>query len=94
VLIVSDRALVVMANALEVGQLPEEQVLRLATDEEGEFGLVLGEARDGDEIISRNERPVLHIDSETLMSLHGAKLDVADGVSPVRLALKLPEPDL
>ncbi len=93
-LIVSDRALVVMANALEVGQLPEEQILRLAMGEDGEFGLVLGEARDGDEIISRNERPVLHIDSETLMSLHGAKLDVADGMSPVRLALKLPEPDL
>ncbi len=93
-LIVSDRALVVMANALEVGQLPEEQVLRLAMDEEGEFGLVLGEARDGDEIISRNERPVLYIDIDTLTSLHGAKLDVADGLSPAQLALKLPEPDL
>ncbi len=93
-LIVSDRALVVMANALDAGQLPEEQVLRLAVDEEGEFGLVLDEARDGDEIISRNEKPVLHIDSETAMSLHGAKLDVAEGTNPVRLALKLPEPGL
>ena len=93
-LVVSDRALVVMANALDVGQLPEEQVLRLAKDEEGEFGLVLGEARDGDEIISRNEKPILHIDIDTLSALHGAKLDVADGLNPVRLALKLPEPDL
>jgi hypothetical protein len=94
VLIVSDRALVVMAHALEVGQLPEEQVLRLAMGEDGEFGLVLGEARDGDEIISRNEMPVLHIDINTLSLLHGAKLDVADGVGAVRLALKMPEPDL
>ena len=93
-LVVSDRALVVMANALEVGQLPEEQVLRLAKDEEGEFGLVLGETRDGDEIISRNEKPILHIDIDTLSALHGAKLDVADGVSPARLALKLPEQEL
>ncbi len=93
-LIVSDRALVVMANALEVGQLPEEQVLRLAMGDDGEFGLVLGEARDGDDILSRNEKPVLYIDNETAMSLHGAKLDVAEGESPVRLALKLPEPDL
>ncbi len=93
-LIVSDRALVVMANALEAGQLPEEQVLRLAMGEDGEFGLVLDEARDGEEIISRNERPVLYIDLETSTSLHGAKLDVTEGTSPVRLALKLPEPGL
>ena len=93
-LIVSDRALVVMANALEAGQLPEEQVLRLAMDEEGEFGLVIDEAKDGDEIISRNERPVLYIDSMTSTSLNGAKLDVAEGTSPVRLALKMPEPGL
>ena len=90
-LIVSDRALVVMANALEVGQLPEEQILRLRMGEDGEFGLVLDEAREGDEIISRNERPVLYIDIETSTSLNGAKLDVAEGLSPVRLALKLPE---
>ncbi|MCH8051888.1 MAG: hypothetical protein IIC86_07715 [Chloroflexi bacterium] len=93
-LIVSDRALVVMANALEAGQLPEEQVLRLAKGEDGEFGLVLDEAHDGDEIISRNEKPVLHIDMETSASLNGAKLDLAEGTSPVRLALRLPEPDL
>jgi hypothetical protein len=94
VLIVSDRALVVMANALEAGQLPEEQVLRLRMGEDGEFGLVLDEARDGDEIISRNERPVLHIDFDTATSLNGAKLDLAEGADPVRLALRLPEPDL
>ncbi len=93
-LIVSDRALVVMANALETGQLPEEQVLRLAMGEDGEFGLVLDEARDGDEIISRNERPVLYIDLKTATSLNGAKLDLAEGLSPVRLSLRLPEPDL
>jgi Fe-S cluster assembly iron-binding protein IscA len=94
VLIVSDRALVVMANALETGQLPEEQVLRLAMGEDGEFGLVLDEARDGDEIISRNEKPVLYIDLKTATSLNGAKLDLAEGSSPVRLSLRLPEPDL
>ena len=93
-LIVSDRALVVMANALETGQLPEEQVLRLAMGEDGEFGLVLDEARDGDEIISRNERPVLYIDLKTATSLNGAKLDLAEGTSPARLSLRLPEPDL
>ena len=93
-LIVSDRALVVMANALEAGQLPEEQVLRLKMGEDGEFGLVLDEAREGDEIISRNERPVLYIDLQTSTSLHGAKLDLAEGTDPVRLALKLPEPGL
>ncbi len=93
-LIVSDRALVVMVNALEAGELPEEQVLRLAVGEDGEFGLVIGEAREGDEIISRDEKPVLHIDSGTSPSLHGATLDVAEGMSPVRLALKMPEPGL
>ena len=93
-LIVSDRALVMMANALETGQLPEEQVLRLAMGEDGEFGLVLDEARDGDEIISRNERPVLYIDLKTATSLNGAKLDLAEGTSPARLSLRLPEPDL
>ena len=93
-LVVSDRALVVMANALEASQLPEEQILRLTMAEDGEFGLVLDEARDGDEVISRNERPVLHIDLETSTSLRGAKLDLAEGTSPARLALRLPEPDL
>ena len=93
-LIVTDRALVMMANALEAGQLPEEQVLRLSMGDDGEFGLVLDEARDGDEIISRNERPVLHIDLNTSTSLNGAKLDLAEGTDPVRLALRLPEPDL
>lgn len=93
-LIVSDRALAVMANALEAGQLPEEQVLRLATGDDGEFGLVIGEARDGDEIITRDEKPVLYIDSDTSPAIHGATLDVADGINPVRLALKMPEPGL
>ncbi|MCH7616523.1 MAG: hypothetical protein J4N36_05725 [Chloroflexi bacterium] len=93
-LIVSDRALVMMANALETGQLPEEQVLRLAMGEDGEFGFVLDEARDGDEIISRNEKPVLYIDFDTATSLTGAKLDLAEGTSSARLALRLPEPDL
>ncbi len=93
-LIVSDRALVVMANALEAGQLPEDQILRLTTGEDGDFGLVLDEARDGDEIISRNEKPVLYIDLKTATSLNGAKLDLAEGTNPVRLALRLPEPDL
>jgi len=94
VLIVSDRALAVMANALDAGELAEEQVLRLAMGEDGEYGLVIGEVREGDEIISRDERPVLYIDSETAPAIHGATLDVADGVSPVRLALKMPEPGL
>lgn len=93
-LIVSDRALALMANALDAGQLPEEQALRLAMGEDGELGLVLDEARDGDEIISRDERPVLYIDSETSPSLHGATLDVAEGTNPARLALKMPEPGL
>ena len=93
-LIVSDRALAVMANALEAGELADEQVLRLAMDDDGEFDLVMGEARDGDEIISRDEKPVLHIGSDASTSLHGATLDVAEGTNPVRLALKMPEPGL
>ncbi len=93
-LIVSERALALMANALDAGQLPEEQVLRLSMSEDGEFGFVLDEAREDDEIISRDERPVLHISSEAATSLHGATLDVAEGTNPVRLALKMPEPGL
>ena len=93
-LIVSDRALTVMANALDAGELAEEQVLRLAMGADGEYGLVIDEARDGDEIISRDERPVLYIGSEASPLLHGATLDVADGMNSVRFALKMPEPGL
>lgn len=91
-LIVSERALALMANALDAGQLPEKQALRLAKGEDGEFGLVLDEARDGDEIISRDERPVLYIDSDTSPTVHGATLDVAGSAGRARLALKMPEP--
>ena len=93
-LIVSDRALTVMANALDAGELAEEQVLRLAMGADGEYGLVIDEARDGDEIISRDERPVLYIGNEASPSLHGATLDVADGMTSMRFALKMPEPGL
>lgn len=91
-LTVSDRALDVIAGAIDAGEVKDDQALRLAKTGEGEFGLVLDEPKADDQVVTRDEKPVLYVANEVSTSLDGATLDVAEGTSPVRLTLKVPEP--
>ena len=91
-LTVSDRALDLISGAIDSGEVADDQALRLAKTAEGEFGLVVDQPQADDQVVVRDEKPVLYVASEVSTSLDGATLDVADGTNPVRLTLKVPEP--
>jgi Fe-S cluster assembly iron-binding protein IscA len=91
-LIVSDRALDVIAGAIDSDEVADDQALRLAKTAEGEFGLVVDQPQADDQIVTRDEKPVLYVANEVSTSLDGATLDIAEGTNPVRLTLKVPEP--
>jgi len=88
---VSDRALDMIAGAIDSGQVGDNQALRLAKTGDGEFGLVVDQPKDDDQVISRGDTPVLYVDNEVSSTLDGATLDVAEGIGQPRLALKMPE---
>jgi Fe-S cluster assembly iron-binding protein IscA len=87
----SERALEAMSGVLESRGAGEGEALRLAAGSEGQFGLVLDEQQEGDQVITRGERPVLYVDSEISSKLDGATLDVTDTPEGARLTLRPPE---
>ena len=87
---VSDKAIEVIEQALDTNEVEDNQALRLAKNAEGEFGLALDEQKDGDQVIAKEERALLYVDSEVSNKLDGATLDVVDSPGGVRLALSMP----
>jgi Fe-S cluster assembly iron-binding protein IscA len=87
---VSDKAIQVIEQALDSNEVEDKQALRLAKNDDGEFGLALDEQKDGDQVIAKEERALLYVDSEVSNKLDGATLDVVDSPGGVRLALSMP----
>ncbi|HUF53872.1 MAG TPA: hypothetical protein VMR52_08895 [Dehalococcoidia bacterium] len=89
----SDRALDLIASAIDAEDVTDDQALRLARTPEGEFGLVLVDGPDSDDqVVKRDDKPVLYVANEVAISLDGAMLDVAEDTTPPRLTLRVPDP--
>jgi iron-sulfur cluster assembly protein len=87
---VTEKALDVLANTLEANEVEEGQGLRLARNAMGEFGLAIDEAREGDQVVEKDDKAVLFVDQEVSDSLDGATLDIASSPEGARLTLKMP----
>jgi len=88
---VSQQAVDVLAETLENSDAGDQQGLRLARTPAGEYGLAVDEQREGDQVVRREDRPVLLVDQEVSASLDGATLEVVELPEGRRLTLRDPE---
>ena len=88
---VTEKAVDALAESLSSSEASEEQSLRLARSQDGEFGLTIDERRDGDQLVKQEDRTILVIDETVATSLDGATLDVVDLPEGQRLSLRMEE---
>lgn len=86
---VTDKAVDALAKSLDSSEASDEQSLRLARNQEGEFGLTIDEERSGDQAVKQSEKTILVIDENVSTALDGATLDVVDLPEGQRLTLKM-----
>jgi Fe-S cluster assembly iron-binding protein IscA len=87
---VTERALEAIAQSLDVNAAEQEQALRLALTETGQLGLALDNPREGDEVVTKGERPVLLLEPEVSEQVDGAGLDVTEVPGGARLTVRMP----
>ena len=94
-LAVTNPALELLDSILESTSTAEEQRLRLVHRGEGELGLALDVERDGDQVVTREERPLLLIEPALSTALDSSTLDAEQDAAEAdaRLTLRQP-PDL
>jgi Fe-S cluster assembly iron-binding protein IscA len=88
---VTDKALDAMAQTLDAKAVEDDQALRLALTETGQLGLALDNRREGDEVVSKDQRPVLVVEPEISEHVNGAVLDIADTPGGAQLTISMPE---
>lgn len=84
---VSDRALHVLELALDSNSGGDGDVLRI-DDVDGSVALTVDTGQPGDQLVSRDERPVLAIAPALSTALDGMMLDVDDVEDGVRLVFR------
>ena len=89
---VSERAMDVLNGVQQQPSESGEAVgsLRLSKTGSGQYGLVRGEPQDDDQVVKRDEKPILYVDNGVAQSLDGATLDVVETEGQERLTLKPP----
>lgn len=88
---VTEGAVDVLSQILDENQIEEEQGLRLAQGNPGEFGLAVDGERDADQVVRKGLRPVLFVGEDVSTALDGATLDVMRGPEGVGLTLRMPD---
>jgi Fe-S cluster assembly iron-binding protein IscA len=78
---VTDKAREELKKLLFSSTRDAETCLRLAYGALGQFGLVLGREKDGDEVVNSHGLKVLLVGHEFVSLLDGVTLDVANGRS-------------
>lgn len=87
---VSERALDILENTVKSEENADQKALRLARTGQGELGIVRGDPQDDDQVIMREERPLLYVDNEVSSRLDGSTLDVVEADGRERLTLMPP----
>jgi len=89
-LTVTEKAAVTLRDTLDAESDEEAHVLRLAASAQG-FGLTMDEERDGDQVVTHDERKVLVIAHDVVQALDGATVDAVDTPEGQRLVIQSPE---
>jgi hypothetical protein len=76
------------ADLLATLDRPAGRVVRLEQIDEQRLGLVLGEAREGDQVVEREGQDLLHIPAEISAALDGVVIDKTDTPSGPRLRFR------
>jgi hypothetical protein len=76
-LAVTDSARDVLEQILANSDPAQEQALRLTRNADDEFGLALDEQRDGDQVVSSGDQPVLLVEHSLADELQGVMLDAS-----------------
>ena len=74
---VTDSASAMLAQLLQQAEGEDANVFRLGRSGE-DFGLMLDQERDGDEVFHRDEQPVLVVEKDVHDQLAEAAMDVAE----------------
>jgi|FLYL01.1.fsa_nt_gi Fe-S cluster assembly iron-binding protein IscA len=89
---VTDKAAAALHETLNANTTEEnqDQLLRLTRSGDG-LGLALDEERDGDQVISHDDKKILVVDNEISQALDGATIDAVETPEGARLVLETPE---
>lgn len=89
-LTVTEKAAATLRDTIDANTSEEAQVLRLASSAQG-FGLTMDEERDGDQVVTHEERKVLVIAEDVVQALDGATVDAVETPEGQRLVIQSPE---
>jgi Fe-S cluster assembly iron-binding protein IscA len=88
---VTEKAAEALSETLDANRKEDSaQVLRLVSSEQG-FGLGLDEERDGDQVVTHDERTVLVIESSVAQAFDGAVVDAVPSPEGPRIVIQPPE---
>lgn len=87
---VTERAVDMLARTLDETEAEREQGFRIIRTAPGELGLALDAIREGDQVITQEDRPVLLIEEWISDALDGATLDLTEDENGASLTLQAP----
>jgi Fe-S cluster assembly iron-binding protein IscA len=73
---VTERAASALQEVLAINNAPPKRGVRLVRTDEGRLGMTIDRPREGDQVVQRNDTPVLIVDRQVAASLSGAVLDL------------------
>lgn len=87
---VTERAASVLQNLLETSDAPPGQGVKLIPDAQGNLGMTIASPVEGDQVVSREESPLLIVDGSIAQQLDGTELDVQEipGEESARFTLR------
>ncbi len=84
---VTNKAVEILAEILEATDTEGAQCLRFEQSGPDSFGLALDEPREGDQVVSQGDRPILGIEDNIAAQLEGVTLGTEDSDEGPRLTL-------
>ena len=88
---VTDGAKELIAKALEMSEVGDDEALRIYVTDDGEFEMGVDLVHDDDEVIRDGGRPLVLVDPDMTWELEGATLDAQEGPEGLDLMLDLPD---
>ncbi len=87
---VTERAASVLQNLLETIDASPGQGVKLVPDSQGNLGMTIASPDEGDQVVRRDEAPLLIVDASIAQQLDGTELDVQEilGEESARFTLR------
>jgi hypothetical protein len=89
---VTDRAAIALQEVLAINNAPPKRGVRLVPTEEGRLGMTIDHPREGDQVVRRDDTPVLILDRQVAAALSAVVLDLqpaeTEPEAPARFTLR------